>query len=225
MTKVLLITGASSGIGAATARAAAAAGWSLGLVARSAEKLAELAREIGPDRAMPLACDVADAEAQAAAVAALVARFGRLDAAFANAGRGAEQPGVETGDLDDWRGMLDANIWGLLVTCKVCLPELRRTKGQLLLTGSRAGHVALKGSIYGATKWFVHGFAANLRDEMQDWGGRCTVIAPGMTDTPFFATAKPGKLEAEDVARAVLYTLDQPAHVTIGEVLLLPTNL
>ena len=224
MPKVLLITGASSGIGAATARAAAAAGWSVGLIARSAEKLDALAQELGPDRALPLACDVADAAAQGKAVAALVARFGRLDAAFANAGRGSRQPGVETGDLDDWRSMLDANIWGPLVTCKVCLPELRKTKGQILLTGSRAGHIALKGSIYGATKWFVHGFAANLRDEMQEWGGRCTVIAPGMTDTPFFDTAKPDKLKAEDVARAVLYTLEQPAHVTVGEVLLLPTN-
>lgn len=225
MTKVLLITGASTGIGAATARAAVAAGWSVGLMARSTEKLAELAGELGPDRALSLACDVADAEAQAAALAALVQRFGRLDAAFANAGRGSRQPGVESGDLDDWRGMLDTNIWGLLVTCKLCLPELRKTKGQILLTGSRAGHIALRGSIYGASKWFVHGFAANLRDEMQQWGGRCTVIAPGMTDTPFFDTAKPDKLKPEDVARAVLYTLDQPAHVTIGEVLLLPTNL
>jgi NADP-dependent 3-hydroxy acid dehydrogenase YdfG len=224
MTKVLLITGASTGIGAATARAAAAAGWSLGLVARSAETLGELVQELGPERTLALPLDVADAEAQAAAVAALVGRFGRLDAAFANAGRGARQPGIEAGDLDDWRGMLDVNIWGLLVTCKVCLPELRRTKGQILLTGSRAGHIALKGSIYGATKWFVHGFAANLRDEMREWGGRCTVIAPGMTDTPFFDTAKPDKLKAEDVARAALYALDQPAHVTVGEVLLLPTN-
>jgi len=224
MTKVLLITGASTGIGAATARAAAAAGWSLGLMARSTEKLDALAQEIGRDRVLPLACDVADPEAQAAAVHALVQHFGRLDAAFANAGRGSRQPGVEAGDLDDWRGMLDANIWGLLVTCKVCLPELRKTKGQMLLTGSRAGHITLKGSIYGATKWFVHGFAANLREEMQEWGGRCTVIAPGMTDTPFFDTPKPDKLQPEDVARAVLYSLDQPDHVTIGEVLLLPTN-
>ena len=225
MTKVLLITGASTGIGAATARAAVAAGWSVGLMARSTEKLDDLAGELGPDRALPLVCDVADPDAQAAAVAALVQRFGRLDAAFANAGRGSRRPGVENGDLDDWRGMLDANIWGLLVTCKLCLPELRKTKGQILLTGSRAGRIALRGSIYGATKWFVHGFAANLRDEMQEWGGRCTVIAPGMTDTPFFATPKPDKLQPEDVARAVLYSLDQPAHVTIGEVLLLPTNL
>lgn len=224
MTKVLLITGASTGIGAATARAAAAAGWSLGLVARSAEKLDALTQELGPDRTLPLVCDVADPEAQAAAVATLVERFGRLDAAFANAGRGSRQPGVETGDLDDWRAMLDANIWGLLVTCKLCLPELRKTKGQLLLTGSRAGRIALAGSVYGATKWFVHGLAANLREEMQEWGGRCTVIAPGMTDTPFFDTPKPDKLLAADVARAVLYALDQPPHVTVGEVLLLPTN-
>jgi NADP-dependent 3-hydroxy acid dehydrogenase YdfG len=222
MTKVLLITGASSGIGAATARAAAAAGWSLGLVARSADRLEALAAEIGHDRALPLACDVADADAQQAAVAALVERFGRLDAAFANAGLGASTPGVENGDLAGWRTMLEANIWGLLATAKATLPELRKTRGQLLLTGSRAGRTTIKGSVYGATKWFVHGLAANLMEEMREWGGSCTIIAPGMTDTPFFDTAKPDALQAEDVASAVLYTLQQPTRVAMGEVYLLP---
>ena len=222
MTKVLLITGASSGIGAATARAAAAAGWSLGLLARSADRLEALAAEIGRDRALPLACDVADAEAQHAAVAALVGRFGRLDAAFANAGLGTSTPGVETGDPADWRTMLEVNIWGLLATAKATLPELRKTRGQLLLTGSRAGRTTIKGSVYGATKWFVHGLAANLMEEMREWGGSCTIIAPGMTDTPFFDTAKPDALQAEDVASAVLYTLQQPARVAMGEVYLLP---
>ena len=222
MTKVLLITGASSGIGAATARAAAAAGWSVGLVARSADRLEALAAELGHDRALPLACDVADAEAQQAAVAALVERFGRLDAAFANAGLSASSPGVEAGDPAGWRTMLEVNIWGLLATAKATLPELRKTKGQLLLTGSRAGRTTIKGSVYGATKWFVHGLAANLMEEMREWGGSCTIIAPGMTDTPFFDTAKPDALQAEDVANAVLYTLQQPARVAMGEVYLLP---
>jgi NADP-dependent 3-hydroxy acid dehydrogenase YdfG len=222
MTKVLLITGASSGIGAATARAAAAAGWSVGLVARSADRLEALAAEIGRDRALPLVCDVADAEAQQAAVAALVERFGRLDAAFANAGLGASTPGVEAGDPADWRTMLEVNIWGLLATAKATLPELRKTRGQLLLTGSRAGRTTIKGSVYGATKWFVHGLALNLMEEMREWGGSCTIIAPGMTDTPFFDTAKPDALQAEDVANAVLYTLQQPARVAMGEVYLLP---
>jgi len=222
MTKVLLITGASTGIGAATARAAAAAGWSLGLAARSAEKLRDLSEELGPERALPLPLDVADWTAQQAAVATLVDRFGRLDAAFANAGLGSTAPGVEGGDLDNWRAMLETNIWGLLLTAKAALPELRKTRGRLLLTGSRAGRTAIRGSIYGATKWFVHGFAANLTEEMKEWGGSCTIIAPGMTDTPFFDSPKPDALEPADVARAVLYALEQPARVGVGEVYLVP---
>ena len=222
MTKVLLITGASTGIGAATARAAAAAGWSLGLAARSAEKLRDLSEELGPERALPLPLDVADWTAQQAAVATLVDRFGRLDAAFANAGLGSTAPGVEGGDLDNWRAMLETNIWGLLLTAKAALPELRKTRGRLLLTGSRAGRTAIRGSIYGATKWFVHGFAANLTEEMKEWRGSCTIIAPGMTDTPFFDSPKPDALEPADVARAVLYALEQPARVGVGEVYLVP---
>lgn len=224
MAKVLLITGASSGIGAASARAAAKAGWSVGLLARSGDKVAALADEIGRERALPLPCDVADAEAQAAAVAELVAHFGRLDAAFANAGIGSSAPGVEGGDLANWRRLLDTNIWGLLATAKATLPELRRTKGRLLLTGSRAGRMTIKGSVYGASKWFVHGMAANLMEEMREWGGSCTIIAPGMTDTPFFDSAKPDALRPDDVANAVLYALEQPAHVAVGEVYLMPSQ-
>ena len=222
MTKVLLITGASTGIGAATARAAVAAGWSLGLVARSADKLEALAAELGSERALPLPLDVGDAAAQQQAVAALVARFGRLDAAFANAGLGSTAPGIEGGDLDNWRAMVETNIWGLLATAKAALPELRKTRGRLLLTGSRAGRTAIKGSVYGATKWFVHGLAANLMEEMKEWGGSCTIIAPGMTDTPFFDSPKPDALQPADVAASVLFALEQPARVGVGEVYLVP---
>lgn len=225
MAKVLLITGASTGIGAATARAAAAAGWSLGLAARSAEPLEALADELGRERALPLPLDVADAEAQAAAVATLVGEFGRLDAAFANAGLGSTAPGIETGDLANWRAMVDTNIWGLLATARAALPELHKTRGRLLLTGSRAGRTTIKGSVYGATKWFVHGLAANLMEEMKEWGGSCTIIAPGMTDTPFFDSPKPDGLHPEDVATAVIYALEQPARAGIGEVYLVPRTV
>ena len=222
MTKVLLITGASSGIGAATARAAIARGWTVGLVARSADRLDALAGELGPDRAMKLVCDVSDAAALAAAVASIVTRFGRLDAVFANAGLGSTAAGVETGDLENWRAMLETNIWGLIATAKVTLPELRKTKGRMLLTGSQAGRMTIKGSIYGASKHFVHAFAANLMEEMREWGGSCTIIAPGLTDTPFFESRKPEGLKPEDVADAVIYAIEQPPRVSIGEVYLVP---
>ncbi len=92
----------------------------------------------------------------------------------------------------------------------------------MVLTGSRAARTELSGSVYGGTKHFVHGFAANLLAEMRPWGGRCTVIAPGMVDTPFFSEAKPEGLRAEDVAGAIIYALEQPARVAVGEVRLMP---
>ncbi len=106
MNEVLLITGASSGIGEATARAAVQAGWTVGLLARSADRLAALVEELGSERAMALPADVTSVEAQTQAVEALVGRFGRLDAAFANAGLGGSRPGAEQGDLNEWRQML-----------------------------------------------------------------------------------------------------------------------
>lgn len=218
--RTIFITGASTGIGAASARLLAARGWRVALAARSAEKTARLAEEIGP-QAKAIACDVRDETSVAAAVAEAAA-FGPLHAAFANAGIGATAPGSEAGETANWRDMVDTNIWGLLTTVKYALPHLRATKGHMLLTGSRAGRTSLPGSVYGATKWFVHGYGQNLALEMTQWGGRCTVIAPGMVDTPFFDTPKPGALTAEDVAAAVAHALDQPAHVNTGEVLLTP---
>ena len=157
-------------------------------------------------------------------MAQTVEKFGGLDAAFANAGMGVKAPGTEKGDPDEWRRVVDLNIMGLLYTTRVSLPHLRRTKGHLLLTGSAAGRRHIAGSIYGATKWFVHGYAGNMAEEMREWGGRCTVIAPGMVDTPFFDEAKPDKLQAEDVANAVMFALEQDPRATVREVYLMPTN-
>lgn len=221
--KTLLITGASSGIGAATARAAAQCGWKVGLMARSKDKLDALVEELGPENAMALIGDVTSEEDQAAALAEFLERFGRLDAAYANAGLGLGGPGgAEKAELAKWRQMVEVNIWGLLVTSRLALPELRKTRGHLLLTGSRAARTEISGSVYGATKHFVHGFAANMLAEMRDWGGRCTVIAPGMVDTPFFDDRKPDALHPEDIAGAVVYALEQPARVAVGEVYLMP---
>ena len=221
--KTLFITGASSGIGAATARAAVAAGWNVGLMARSEDKLAELQDELGT------AChvipgDATDLEAQEAAVTATVETFGGLHAAFANAGTGLDTPGTEAGDPEEWRKMIDINIMALLYTARASLPELRKTRGHLVLTGSVAGKVHLPGSIYGASKWFVHGYGGNMAQEMREWGGRCTVIAPGMVDTPFFSEPKPDKLKPEDVAEAVMFALHQPARANVPEVTVTPTG-
>ena len=222
MSKTLLITGASSGIGAATARAAVDKGWRVGLVARSGDALEALVDEIGGEHAMALPADVTSVEEQQAALDAFLKKFGQLDAAFANAGLGLGGGGAEKADLENWRTMVEVNIWGLLVTTRLTLPELHKTKGHLLLTGSRAARTELSGSVYGATKHFVHGFAANMLAEMREWGGRCTVIAPGMVDTPFFDEPKPKMLQATDVADAVMFALEQPPRSAVGEIYMMP---
>lgn len=223
MTKTLFITGASSGIGAATARAAVKAGWNVGLMARSADKLDALTSELG-DSALALSGDATDLAAQEDAVRRTVDHFGALDAAFANAGTGLDKPGTEAGDPEEWRKLVDINVMGVLYTARATLPELRKTRGQLVLTGSAAGRNHIKGSIYSASKWFVHGYAGNMSEEMREWGGRCTLISPGMVDTPFFDEAKPDKLKPEDIAGAVMFALSQDARAEVREVHVMPTG-
>lgn len=221
--KTLFITGASSGIGAATARAAVSAGWNVGLMARSEDKLGELHVELG-GASLVVSGDATSLDAQQDAIAATAEHFGGLHGAFANAGTGLDTPGTENGDPEEWRKLIDLNIMALLYTAKASLPELRKTRGHLVLTGSVAGKVHIPGSIYGASKWFVHGYGGNMAQEMREWGGRCTVIAPGMVDTAFFAEPKPDKLKPEDVANAVMFALSQPERSNIPEVTVMPTG-
>lgn len=223
MARTLFITGASSGIGAATAKAAAQAGWNVGLFARSEEKLAALVEEIG-DQALALPGDATSYEAQKTAMETLADKFGQIDAVFANAGRGTSQGGTENGDPEDWKAMVDLNVMGALYTAHVAMPYLRKTTGQYVVTGSAAGRRHIKGSIYSATKFFIHGFAGNLADEMSEWGGRCMVVSPGMVNTAFFDEEKPDKLQPDDVAAAVLHALEAPAHAAIREVHLMPVG-
>lgn len=223
-TRTLFITGASSGIGAETARAAAEAGWNVALFARSRDKLDALVTELGEARALALPGDVTQMADLEHAVRETQGRFGQINAVFANAGRGLDTPGVAEGDPEEWRSMMDINVMGLLFTVKASYTALQESKGHLILTGSAAGKRHIKGSIYGASKWFVHGFGGNMAEEMREWGGRCTVIAPGMVDTPFFDSPKPDKLQPEDVAGAVMHALNAPARASVQEIFLMPTQ-
>ena len=222
--KVLFITGASSGIGAATARAAVAAGWRVGVMARSGDTLSEMVTTFGESRAMALPGDVTRRAEVEEAVDTLRKGFGRIDAIFANAGKGLSAAGMEKGDPDEWDHMIDLNIKGLLWTVKASWDALKESGGQAVLTGSVAGLVHIPGSVYGASKWFVRGFAGNLSEEMREFGGRCTVIHPGMVDTPFFDEAKPDKLQPEDIAAAVMYALEQPERADVRSVTVMPTG-
>jgi NADP-dependent 3-hydroxy acid dehydrogenase YdfG len=223
--KTMLITGASTGIGAATARMAVEAGYRVALCARSLDKLEGLVKELGGSaKAIAIGCDVTSYEQQQAMVEKTLKAFGRIDVAFANAGVGATAAGTLKGEPENWRDMIMTNLYGVTLTVKVCMPEILKNRGHLLLTGSRAGRTNLKGSVYGATKWAVTGYGYNLREELAGTGARVTLIEPGMVDTPFFDSPKPDGLKGEDVARAVMYAISQPEHVDVSEMLVLPVS-
>jgi len=221
---VFLITGASSGIGAATARHAADAGYRLVLAARSADKLAALADELGGDaRAIAVTCDVTEFEQQEAMVQAALDAFGRVDVAFANAGFGAAR-GFQNETPEHWRAMVLTNVLGCAFTIRATLPALKDARGHLLLTSSVAGRRALEGSLYSATKHAVTAMAESARQELNDTGVRVTSVEPGMVDTPFFDNPVSNALEPADIARAVMYAVAQPPHVDVNEILIRPVS-
>ncbi|MDN3516303.1 SDR family oxidoreductase [Aquisalimonas lutea] len=221
---VMLITGASSGIGAATARQAAGAGWRVALAARSQERITALAEELGgPERALAVRCDVNDEASQQAMVEQVLDHFGRIDAVFANAGMGGSPGGFSGADTAVWREMIVTNIYGVGLTLRHTLDALKKTRGHLLLTGSAAGRATIPGSMYSATKWAVSAIGYGVREELRGTGVRVTLIEPGMVDTPFFDDRPAHALEPEDVARSVLYAVSQPAHVDVNEILVRPT--
>lgn len=220
---VFLITGASSGIGAATARAAAHAGYRVALAARSTDRLNELAAELGgPDHALALQCDVTEWEQQEAMVASTLERFSRIDCVFANAGFGAKR-GFLQESPEQWRAMVLTNVYGAALTIRATIEQLRRSRGHLLLTGSVAGRRALPGSLYSATKWAVTGMGESARQELNGSGVRVTLVEPGMVDTPFFSSRPTDPLHPDDIARAVMYAVSQPPHVDVNEILIRPT--
>jgi NADP-dependent 3-hydroxy acid dehydrogenase YdfG len=220
---VFLITGASTGIGAATARHAAEAGYRVVLAARSEDKLAALAEELGgAERALAVGCDVTSWEDQQRMAQAALDTFGRIDVAFANAGFGAKRGFLEE-TPEHWREMVLTNVYGAALTVRATLPALKESTGHLLLTGSVAGRRALPGSLYSCTKWAVTAMGEAARQELDGTGVRVTLIEPGMVDTPFFEGPVSNALTADDIARAVMYAVSQPAHVDVNEMLIRPT--
>ena len=220
---VFLITGASSGIGAATARHAAAAGYRLVLAARSEDRLTALAEELGGnDRVLAVRCDVSEWLDQEALVERALDAFGRIDVAFANAGFGGPR-GFTTSTPEHWKSMVLTNVYGAALTIRATMDPLKETKGHLLLTGSVAGRRALPGSLYSATKFAVCAMGESARQELNGTGVRVTLINPGLVDTPFFENRPTQAMEDGDVARAVMYAVGQPPHVDINEILVRPT--
>src|SRR3954468_21415794 len=219
----LLITGASTGIGAATARQAAAAGWNVALGARSEDKLSDLAAELG-DSALAQRCDVTEYGDQEQLARATLARFGRIDAVFANAGFGAAR-GFQKEDPEQWRSMVLTNVLGVAYTIRATMPHIA-ADGHYVITSSVAGRRSLPGSLYSSTKWAGTGMGEALRQELRQAESlvRVTLVEPGMVDTPFFDNRPTDALEPDDIARIVMFALEQPARVDINEILVRPTS-
>ena len=227
--KVFLITGASTGIGEATARRAIEAGFNVVLAARSTDKLEHLRDQLGHERALAVTCDVADWQSQQKMVAQTIKHFGRIDVVFANAGfsKGSTFYGGED-KPEEWQQMVMVNVYGAAATARLTLPELVKNRGHLLVTGSVVGRVTSIRNLYSATKWAVTGMAQAIRHEMVGTGVRVTLVEPGIVDTPFWDNLqKPDsakELQADDIARAVMFAVSQPPHVDVNDILIRPTG-
>jgi NADP-dependent 3-hydroxy acid dehydrogenase YdfG len=222
---VLVITGASSGIGAATARRAVEFGHRVVLAARSEETLEALRDELGgEERALAMRCDVTSWDDQQALVARTLDDFGRMDAFFANAGFGATRGFLEESP-EHWKAMIDTNVYGAALSIRASLAHFRgRNAGHLLLTSSVAGRRTLPGSLYSATKHAVTAMGEALRAEVAETDIKVTLIEPGMVDTPFFDNRVSNALEPDDIARMVMFAITQPQHVEVNEILVRPVR-
>jgi ribitol 2-dehydrogenase len=232
--KVVIITGASSGIGAATARALGRLGCKLTLAARSAAKLRALAEELGPGT-LDVPTDVtvgADVERM---VARTVEQFGRIDVLFANAGLYIAGQ-VAEGDPDSWARLMDVNVDGALRCVHAVLPHMMAQRsGDILLTSSISGFIDIHWEpIYSASKHAIQGFVHTLRRQVAAYGIRVGAIAPGMVANELWGiteaaevdarVAEHASLRSEDVAEAVIFMLSRPPHVTIRDLVILPQN-
>ncbi len=241
--KTILITGASSGIGAACARSVAAAGAKLLLLARRTEKLEILLAELvasGIDRAhlQPLTVDVRDRERVAAVLSDLPSQWQAIDILINNAGLSRGLNKLQEGSIDDWEEMIDTNVKGLLYVTRAVVPGMiARGCGHVVNLGSIAGHQTYpQGNVYCATKAAVRSITEGLKIDLLGTPVRVTSIDPGLVDTEFStvrfhgdtaraATVYEGlqPLTAEDIADTILFCLTRPAHVNISEMLLVPT--
>jgi NADP-dependent 3-hydroxy acid dehydrogenase YdfG len=221
--RVVLITGAGSGIGAATARLAVDAGLRVVLAGRTLAPLAQLAEALGgPEHAVAVVADVREWEGNVAAVQAAVEGFGRLDVAFANAGiHGAAGWLADT--PEHWRDLVLTNVLGPALTIRAALPALTESRGHAVLMSSAAGRRVLP-SLYSVTRWATAAMGEAVRQDVGGSGVRVTVVEPGGVNTPLWEAANPGRLEPEDVGRAVLYAISQPPHVDVNEVLIRPAG-
>ena len=238
MSGTILITGATSGFGAAAARRFAAAGWKVIATGRRQERLDELVAELGADKVHAAAFDMRDEAAIDAALAALPEGFGAIDVLLNNAGLALGTAAAQDADLDQWRQMIDTNITGLVTITRKLLPRLIERKGAILNISSVAATYPYKGgNAYGGTKAFVRQFSLGLRSDLHGTGVRVTSIEPGMTETEFtlvrtggdqgasdalYGGAQP--MTGEDIAETLFWVATLPPHLNINSLELMPVS-
>lgn len=238
----VLVTGASSGIGRATALALSRAGAAVAVGARRRDRLDSLIEEARdedvPGEMIALELDVTDPDSVTRAIEETVARFGRLDALVNNAG--LMKSGMILGaDTQEWVGMVETNLLGSMYAAHAALPHLIETRGTIVQVSSTSGRIASMGSgVYAATKFGISAFSESLRQEVADRGVRVVLIEPGFVATELTshitdpvmraAAAEIGgsmrTLDPEDIAAAVVYALSQPDHVAVNQLLIRPTE-
>ena len=238
MTRTALITGATSGFGAAAVRRFVAAGWRVVATGRRADRLQALVDELGADKVHVAAFDVRDEAALDDALDALPEAFRGIDLLVNNAGLALGTAPAQKASLDDWRTMIETNVLALVTVTRRLLPQLVERKGAIINIGSIAGSYPYPGgNTYGGTKAFVRQFSLGLRSDLHGTGVRVTDIEPGMAETEFtlvrthgdqaasdklYAGAQP--MTAADIAEQIFYVATLPAHLNINRLEIMPVT-
>ena len=238
MTRTALITGATSGFGAAAVRRFVAAGWRIIATGRRADRLQALVDELGADKVHAAAFDIRDEAALDAALDALPAAFRDIDLLVNNAGLALGTAPAQHASLDDWRTMIETNVLALVTVTRRLLPLLVERKGAIINIGSIAGSYPYPGgNTYGGTKAFVRQFSLGLRSDLHGTGVRVTDIEPGMAETEFtlvrthgdqaasdklYAGAQP--MTADDIAEQIFYVATLPPHLNINRLEIMPVT-
>lgn len=234
--KIIVITGASSGLGAETARHLSKLGATVVLGARRLDRLEHLASELGLDPRAILRTDVTDRDQVQALVNRAIELYGRIDVIINNAGLMPSSM-LDKLHVDEWDRMIDVNIKGVLYGIAAALPCMKEQKsGQIINVSSVAGHkVGPGGAVYAGTKWAVRAISEGLRQEVKPWNIRTTIVSPGAVDTELTTTitdkdiaqgmAKTyeNAIPANTFARVVAFAISQPDEVDVNEILFRPT--
>ena len=238
MTRTALITGATSGFGAAAVRRFVAAGWRIIATGRRADRLQALVDELGADKVHAAAFDIRDETALDAALDALPAAFRDIDLLVNNAGLALGTAPAQQASLDDWRTMIETNVLALVTVTRRLLPLLVERKGAIINIGSIAGSYPYPGgNTYGGTKAFVRQFSLGLRSDLHGTGVRVTDIEPGMAETEFTVVRTHGDqaasdalygganpMTADDIAESIFYVATLPPHLNINRLEIMPVT-